>query len=56
MLINTKVLISQSVSQYVEFDSTAENFTGKMFKFVLKMLYVKLNYTSQKNYVQPSTR
>ena len=42
-----------SVSQYVEFDSTTENFTDKIFIFVLKTLYVKLNHTSKQNYVQP---
>ena len=56
LIKSTIVKFKRGVSQYVEFDSTTENITDKMFKFVLKTLYVKLNYTSKQNYEQPSTR
>ena len=43
---NTIVKFKRGVSQYVEFDSTEENFTEKLIKFVLKTIYVMLYYTS----------
>ena len=58
IIINTIIfyLLLLRVSQYVEFDSTRQNFTNKLTNFVLKIPYVKMYYALKTNCVQSSTR